>query len=149
MGIEIKLLEGGDDRLFARVLPDVFDHAVKPEFVAEFLGDPRHHIAVAIDDGRIVGFVSAVHYIHPDKEAELWINEVSVAPAYREQGLAKKLLEVMFELGAGLGCVAAWVGTERTNTAAMNLYTSVGQGTAALEDFVMFTFPLAGRVRKL
>jgi hypothetical protein len=27
----------------------------------------------------VVGFASAVHYVHPDKAPELWINEVGVA----------------------------------------------------------------------
>jgi GNAT superfamily N-acetyltransferase len=140
--IEIKLLGPGDDALFTRVSADVFDDAIEPRFTAEFLADPRHHIAVAIDQGWIVGFVSAVHYVHPDKRPELWINEVSVAPPYRLRGLAKQLLEAIFEVGRIHQCQCAWVGTDRTNTAAMHLYTSVGKGKAELEDVVMFTFPL-------
>ena len=142
MSVQIKLMGPSDSTLFAQVLPDVFDHAVQADFAAEFLNDPRHHIAVAIDEGWIVGFVSAVHYIHPDKKPELWINEVSVAPAYRLRGLAKKLLETLFEVGRRHGCHTAWVGTQRTNAAAFRLYNSVGKGRAELEDFVMFTFPL-------
>ena len=34
-----------------------------------------------MDAGTMVGFVSAVHYVHPDKGPELWINEVSVSNA--------------------------------------------------------------------
>jgi len=70
------------------VTAEVFDNPINAEWTREFLADPRHHIAVAIDDGLVVGFASGVHYIHPDKPAELWINEVGVAPAHRRRGSA-------------------------------------------------------------
>ena len=31
-----------------------------------------------MDEEQIVGFASAVHYVHPDKPPELWINEMGV-----------------------------------------------------------------------
>jgi hypothetical protein len=48
-----------------------------------------------VDGGVVVGFVSAVHYVHPDKPvAEMWINEVvSSTPGAR---LAKDLLRAVF-----------------------------------------------------
>jgi len=140
--MEIRLLDSGDAAVFDRVAPEVFDHPIDRALVSEFLHDPRHHIAVAIDGGMIVGFVSALHYVHPDKKPELWINEVAVAPVYRLRGLAKRLLEVLLDVGRRHDCVAAWVGTSRSNVAAMKLYSSVGHGSAELEDFVMFTFTL-------
>ena len=83
------------------------------DLVREFLEDRRHHLAVAVDQGHVVGFASAVHYIHPDKDAELWINEVGVAPGHRRGGLGKELLRALFRLGRDLGCREAWVLTER------------------------------------
>jgi GNAT superfamily N-acetyltransferase len=142
MSVETKLLRAGDEAVFVCVAPEVFDHPIDEVLVSEFLNDPRHHIAVAIDAGCVVGFVSAVHYVHPDKQPQLWINEVGVAPAYRLRGLAKQLMQIVFDVGRSHGCVEAWVATSRSNTAAMQLYTSVGKGQAEAEDFVMFTFPL-------
>ena len=49
----------------------MFDRGIDPGLLAEFLVDPRHHLAVAHDDGVIVGFVSAVDYVHPDKPRQL------------------------------------------------------------------------------
>ena len=34
-----------------------------------------------------------VHYVHPDKAPELWVNEVSIAPAYRGRGLGKAVMK--------------------------------------------------------
>ena len=65
------------------VAPDVFDNAVDAVQLNRFVGDPRHILVVAIDDGLVVGMATAVEYFHPDKAPQLWINEVGVSPAYR------------------------------------------------------------------
>src|SRR5437870_3623642 len=104
MPIEIKLLERGDERVLANVAPDVFDRGVDAELTSEFLNDPRHHLVVAIDGGAVVGFVSGVHYVHPDKPRELWINEVGVASTHRNSGVGKQLLTAMLEVARALGC---------------------------------------------
>ncbi len=75
----IRLLEPADRPLLDRVAEDVFDAPIDPRWTEEFLRDPRHHMAVALVDDEIVAMASAVHYVHPDKGPELWINEVGVA----------------------------------------------------------------------
>jgi len=88
---EIRILGPGDAGVLANVAAEVFDRGVDMARTAEFLADPRHHLAVAIDvaihasGGMVVGFASAVHYVHPDKPAEMWINEVGVAASHRQQ----------------------------------------------------------------
>jgi hypothetical protein len=81
MAIELKVLGPGDAGVLADVASGVFDDPIDVGRAEEFLADPRHHLSVAVEGGRVVGFVSAVHYVHPDKpRPELWINEVSVRP---------------------------------------------------------------------
>lgn len=144
MSIEIKVLRTGDEAVLANVGRNVFHHAVDQLATVEFLGDPRHHVVVAIDAGVVVGFASAVHYIHPDKPSpELWVKEVGVAPTHRERGLGKVILRSLFQVAREHGCVEAWVLTERANSAAMRLYASSG-GHEAPHDQVMFTFHLNG-----
>lgn len=138
--MEIKLLRAGDEHLLEACAPEVFDDPIVPESVREFLADPRHHIAVAVDRGTVVGFASAVHYIHPDKkQPELWINEVAVAPEYRRRGLAKQILQTLFDKARELGCKEAWVLTEPGNVAANALYRSAG-GETHPDPQVMYTF---------
>ena len=141
MPIQVRVLGPGDEGVLGNVAPDVFDHPVQPELAAEFLRDPRHHLAVALDaDGRVVGFASGLHYVHPDKPAELWVNEVGVAESHRRQGLAAAVLRALFDAGRRHGCGEAWVLTDRSNDAAMRLYASLGAEPP--DDAVMFTFDL-------
>jgi ribosomal protein S18 acetylase RimI-like enzyme len=148
MNVEVRLLRSGDEAVFARVAEEVFDNAVDPNLTREFLADPRHHIAVALDDGLVVGFASGLHYVHPDKPAELWINEVGVAPPHRRQGVGGRLIAALLTHGRALGCVNAWVLTDRDNEAARALYTKSGgvEGADGLgESLRGFAFDLAGR----
>lgn len=126
MEFEFKELGLSDLETLMSAAPGVFDNPVNAVYAAEFLGDPRHHIVVSIVAGTVVGFVSAVHYIHPDKPPELWINEVAVAPPHRRRGIAKAMLKRMFQVGQLHRCRVAWVLTDRENPAAMALYESAG-----------------------
>ena len=83
MTLVVRVLEDGDQGLLGGVAPGVFDLDVDPRLADAFLRDPRHHLVAAIADDRIVGFVSALDYWHPDKPRELWINEVGVTSAWR------------------------------------------------------------------
>jgi ribosomal protein S18 acetylase RimI-like enzyme len=145
MVIDVRMLGPGDAQTLARVAADVFDNPVDPDLASEFLNDPRHHIAVAIDDGLVVGFASGVHYVHPDKPAELWINEVGVAPGYRRRGLGQRVLMALLAHGRALGCVTAWVLTDREDPAARALYAAAGgvEGAEGLgESLRGFAFAL-------
>jgi ribosomal protein S18 acetylase RimI-like enzyme len=142
MATEIKLLGRQDASVLANVAPGVFDDAIDVGRAEEFLADSRHHLVVAIADSLVVGFVSAVHYVHPDKpRPELWINEVGVAEPYQGRGLGTRLLRSLFDVARGLGCAEAWVLTDRANQAALRLYAAVGSREAPT-DHVMFTFKL-------
>ncbi len=137
----IRVLRYDEAHVLDNVAPDVFDHAIDPRWCAEFFADPRHHLAVAVDDDLVVGMASAVHYVNPDKPPELWINEVGVAESHRGQGVGRRLLATLFEHGASLGCHQAWVLTSPDNAPAVRMYTAAG-GVVGDEPTVMFTFPL-------
>jgi ribosomal protein S18 acetylase RimI-like enzyme len=142
MAIEIRILEPHEADVLSRVEADVFDDAIVPESALAFLTDNRHHLAVALDAGVVVGFASGVHYLHPDKaHAEMFINEVGVAASHQGQGLSKRILRALLQRAQEVGCNQAWVLTSRDNVPAMKLYASVG-GVEADEASVMFTMPL-------
>jgi len=136
---EIRLLASGDAPVLERVAPGVFDEPVQQRWTQEFLADARHHLIVALDEGLVVGMVSALHYVHPDKAPQLWINEIGVAPSHVRRGIGRQLLDAMLAHGRTLGCTEAWLGTEATNVAARHLYESAG---AMPEAFILYEFPL-------
>ncbi len=143
MRAEIRVLRPGDERVLGHVADDVFDDPIDAAATARFLRAPHHHMVVAIDDGLVVGFVSALHIEHPDKpQPELWINQIGVAPARQRAGIARALLRRLFAHARDIGCTEAWVLTDRSNAAAMALYASCGADQPS--DHVMVTFRLDG-----
>jgi ribosomal protein S18 acetylase RimI-like enzyme len=138
---EIRIVGEENADWFEDVAPGTFDDDVVRDRLMEVLRDPRHHLIAARVDGAIVGFISALHYVHPDKpRPEVWINEVGVAPAFQRRGLAKSMLDALLGHARALGCAEAWVLTDRANAAAMALYAACGGD--APTDHVMIEFRL-------
>jgi ribosomal protein S18 acetylase RimI-like enzyme len=142
MSVEVRALGRDDRSVLERCADDVFDKPVSTRLAAEFLADPQHHIFVAIDDGEVVGMATGVHYVHPDKPPQLFINEVGVASSHRGRGIGRALLDKLVRRAAELGCTEAWVLTDHDNVAAQRLYESAG-ATAPPDDCIMYTFPIA------
>lgn len=141
MNLDVRLLGPDDASVLEHVAPDVFDGTIDPCWTAEFLADTRHHLAVALDADVVVGMASAVHYIHPDKAPQLWINEIGVAPTHRGHGIGRHLLDCLVKRAKELACTEAWVLTGRTNTIAQRLYAGAG-GTLPPEECMMYTIPI-------
>lgn len=139
MNLDIRVLQAGDASVLDRVADDVFDCPVDARWSAEFLADPRHHLAVAIDDDLVVGMASGIHYIHPDKPPQLFINEVGVASSHQGRGIGRRVLDALLERGRSLGCHEAWVLTDESNSIARKLYAGAG-GRIDSEPAIMYTF---------
>src|SRR4051794_12370795 len=121
MAIEIRVLGPAEADVLQHVAAGVFGHRLERRWTTEFFSDARHHLAVAMDDGQVVGMASGVHYVHPDKAPELWINEVSVAPTHEGRGLGRRIVGALLERGRALGCHEAWVLTSPENAAARRM----------------------------
>jgi aminoglycoside 6'-N-acetyltransferase I len=142
MPIEIRILQSEDASLLDHVAPGVFDDPIVPQALQEFLDSPQHHLAVAIEENTVVGFASAVQYVHPDKpRPELWVNEVGVSPSHQHRGAGKALMQALLNVARDAGCSEAWVLTERNNQPAMKLYKAVG-GQEEQQEIIMFSFTL-------
>lgn len=127
--------------LLRNVADEVFDNPIESEWVAAFAECPRHCMVLAVFEITVVGMASAVEYFHPDKRPQLWINEVGVAPGYRNQGIGRQLMNSLLEIGERRGCSCAWIGTEPENAAARKCYESTRKPLPA-EDFVLYEWPL-------
>ena len=104
---------------------DLFDDPPRREWTEEVLSDPRHHLVLAAMGMRLVGFLSAVHYLHPDKAPQMWINELGVVEDQRRKGVARRLVDLAAGTAQGLGCSAIWVLSDPT-VEALGFYTALG-----------------------
>ena len=138
MSLDVRLLGTHEAHVLDKVAEDVFDNAIDARWCAEFFADPRHHLVVALEGDLVVGMASGVHYVHPDKAPDLWINEVGVAPTHHGQGIGRRLVTTLVEHGRSLGCNEAWVLTSPTNEPAKRMYRAAG--AVADELSVMYTY---------
>ena len=119
----------------------LFDHPVKKDRAIEFLNDPRHHLVLAFYNGNIVGIASGFHHVHPDKNPALFIDEVGILDDFQGKGIGSELVRNLCEHGKKLGCEAAWVMTENTNTVARRAYAKA-KGIENKGSFVLLEFEM-------
>lgn len=124
-GLTIRRL-GPDDLALLLAAGTLFDDPIRPDMAAQFLAHADHHLFAAIIGNQMIGFVSAVSYLHPDKPLEYWLNEVGVDEAWQRQGVGRRLLPAALDHGWTIGCTSAWVLTNSSNRAARGLYAACG-----------------------
>jgi aminoglycoside 3-N-acetyltransferase I len=117
----------------------LFDGPVKPAAVKRFVDDPAHHLLVALDGERAVGFVSGVEVTHPDKGTEMFLYELAVDESARNRGIGRALVRELAELARERGCYGMWVLTDDGNPAALRAYAAAG-GTRESPDAVLFNW---------
>jgi ribosomal protein S18 acetylase RimI-like enzyme len=122
--------------------PELFDSPPRPEWAADFLATPGHHLFFSYEDeaegagaaeapdaaahSHPTGFVSGVETLHPDKGREMFLYELGVAEPYRRRGTARALIEALAALARDRGCYGMWVGVDRDNAPALAAYRSAG-----------------------
>ena len=141
MPIEYRILNAGEAHVLSRVAEGVFDYQVDHDLAKTFLSSDCHHIAVAIDAGTVVGMATGVHYVHPDKPMEMWINEVAVAPSHQRKGIGQAVVKALLNHAATIGRREAWVLTDYENKAARKTYAAAG-GTESQAPSLMVSFDL-------
>ena len=115
----------GDDGLVAAA-SHLFDGPARPDATSRFLAEDGHHLLVASEDGRPVGFVSGVEVTHPDKGTEMFLYELAVDEPFRRRGIGRALVERLAALAREAGCYGMWVVTDHDNEAARATYEGTG-----------------------
>lgn len=105
---------------------DLFDIAPQPEATVRFLASPGHHLLIAYEEARPVGFVTGIEMTHPDKGTEMFVYELGVHEDYRRRGIGRALVERLRALAQEHGCYAMWVLTDEDNQEARGVYEASG-----------------------
>jgi [ribosomal protein S18]-alanine N-acetyltransferase len=137
--VDIRVLRPGDDGLVAAA-SHLFDGAARPEATARFLAEDGHHLLVAYEGERAVGFVSGAEVTHPDKGTEMFLYELAVDEPFRRRGIGAALVEALLEIARAKGCYDMWVLTDHDNKAALATYRTTG--TTDESSHVMLTWDL-------
>jgi len=136
--VEIRRV-GPDDVSLVLAAGDLFDGPAHEGASRRFLGSPDHHLLLALDAGRPVGFVSGVELTHPDKGTEMFLYELSVDERFRRRGVGRALVSALAELARGRGCYGMWVLTDDDNPAAVRAYTAAGGTPENLTRLIAWT----------
>ena len=124
--ITIHRLGPADANLLDTVADGVFDNAIDADQADRFLADECHEMVVAVSGRQVVGMASSVVLLHPDKQPQMFINEVGTADAWLRRGIGRKLVDAILGIAAEKSCEYVWLATEAENIPARSLYRRMG-----------------------
>ena len=110
----------------------------REDALEEIVSDPNYLMLFAYVNGKPVGLALAIRLLKPGGEHWLYVDELDTHPDYRRQGVARVLMEELFEYAKRWNLKEVWLGTEPDNDGANALYTSLKP--AKVENFVGYTF---------
>ncbi len=139
LSMEIRVLRPGEDGLVAAA-SHLFDGPARPDSTARFLAAGGHHLLIAYEEDRAVGFVSGVEVTHPDKGTEMFLYELAVDGPFRRQGVGRALVERLAALARAAGCYGMWVITDEDNEAARATYEGTGGRSETGQVVEVWTF---------
>ncbi|HYD46021.1 MAG TPA: GNAT family N-acetyltransferase, partial [Phenylobacterium sp.] len=124
MTVEILRVASANAAVLERLAEDVFDEAIDAGLLAAYLAQPGHLMVVAVSDGVVIGQARGMVHHQPDEPTHLYVDNLGVTPSRQREGIARRLLEALFDWARELGCTAFWVATETDNAPARALYAS-------------------------
>lgn len=109
----------------------------------QFLSDPNNLLLIARLNQRLAGFLTAYRLQRFDhRKAEVLLYEIGVDSKFRRQGIATALINHLKSWAKQAKADEIWVLTERSNTPATALYTSLGGKEQKKGNQVMYVFQL-------
>lgn len=124
-GIHYEYITQSNQHLMNNILEDVFDYPIKSNSLKSFLNQNNHHLLCAFNDkNQVIGFVSFVEIYHPDKDTQIFVNELSVRKSYQRMKLGTHLMNQVFDYAKD-HAYYVWVATEMDNLEAINFYHSL------------------------
>jgi [ribosomal protein S18]-alanine N-acetyltransferase len=131
----------------ARVARALFDEPADRIALENYLADSRNIFLLASAGGEAVGFLrgTSLRQIRT-RRPQMFLYEVSVAPAYRRWGVGRALVNRLLVYCRTHRFAEAFVFTDPANRAAVGLYRATGAVTETPADR-MFVYRLRSRRR--
>ncbi|MGB0920511.1 MAG: GNAT family N-acetyltransferase [Alphaproteobacteria bacterium] len=125
MSFRITPVTQASQLLGTKIAADVFDAPIDEARLRAYLGDDKHYMVIAIDQDLVVGQARAIVHLHPDEPDELYIDNLGVSPSHQRRGIARKLMQALFDWGKERGCIELWLGTEADNDSGNGFYRAL------------------------
>lgn len=121
MEITVRELREGDIPELSRIEEESFSLPWSAEAFRELLNRPYCTYLVALADGKLAGCCGYTDSFH-----EATIDNVVVAPSYRNCGIAQIMLQKLMEQGTASGVEAYTLEVRVSNLAAIHIYEKLG-----------------------
>jgi aminoglycoside 6'-N-acetyltransferase I len=126
-GFTIHRITTENARLLDTIAADVFDHDIDPVVFKDYATAPDHALFVAVSGGVVIGQARGVLHRQPDSAADLYVDNLGVAPSRQREGAATQLIEALIAWGrANATCRSVWLATEHDNTQGKAFYAAAG-----------------------
>jgi len=137
---DIPSLTGLLDELFGMEVEFTPDHEAQRRGLMMILGDPHiGHIFVARHDGVIIGMANLLYSVSTALGERVGILEdVILLPAYRSQGVGRKLLEYLIQTAHQNGCRRITLLTDKENLGGQKFYTGLGFNPSSMIPMRLF-----------
>lgn len=109
----------------------------------EIAGNPDAVLLIASRDGTPVGLALATHLLKPYGNHWLYVDELDTHPDFRRQGVARALMDWLFEYARERGLEEVWLGADADNDAANAFYESLRP--ESVDPVVGYTFTIPHR----
>lgn len=131
---------GGDDVDAILAAGHLFDAEPTAEWAALFLERGGHHLVLAEEAGRPLGFVTGIEITHPDKGTEMLLYELGVDEGARRRGVGTALCRALADRARAVGCYGMWVPMSPDNSAAAATYEASGAQPAQAATIAIWEF---------
>ena len=109
--------------------------------VTTFLDNPYNHLLVAVDGPETVGYLIAYELQRPDREQSMMhLYDITVSKKHRQNDIGTALIEELKSLCSTRPMMKMFVGTNRSNEAAVGLYEKTGAVLSEETDAVGLTW---------
>jgi ribosomal protein S18 acetylase RimI-like enzyme len=144
--IEVKRLRSQDAKLAQRAINTLKpaqerNHKdVTADYMRAFLGEDKNILILGLEDNSPVGFALAYLLDRVDRnQAMMLFYEIVVLDHHQGRGLGTMMINQLKRIGRDRTVMEIWVLTNRSNSAAVNLYRSTGAKPVG-DDDVMFVY---------